>query len=107
MLIGNKCDLFEQRQVSQLEGKQLADANGMLFLETSAKDNINVREMFFKAGLEIMKSVRSGLITADDLGSEGVKKNKDFLSLDPENNRVKLRNLGHKQSQDCSSEKCC
>lgn len=45
ILIGNKCDLSE-RQVSTEEGKKLAEENGMKFFETSAKSDINVKEVF-------------------------------------------------------------
>lgn len=37
----------------------LADKYGISFIETSAKDNMNVREAFSKASLDIMKKVDS------------------------------------------------
>ncbi len=43
ILVGNKCDMEDDRVVSFEKGKQLADSLGMEFFETSAKDNINVR----------------------------------------------------------------
>jgi Ras-related protein Rab-14 len=36
-LIGNKCDLEAQRDVTYEEAKQFADENGLMFLECSAK----------------------------------------------------------------------
>ncbi len=36
-LIGNKCDLDAQRDVTYEEAKQFAEENGLLFLEASAK----------------------------------------------------------------------
>ena len=45
ILIGNKCDLNE-REVTTEEGKKLAEENGMKFFETSAKNDINVKETF-------------------------------------------------------------
>ena len=39
LLIGNKIDLKENRQVSFEEGQKIADAKGALFFETSAKTN--------------------------------------------------------------------
>ena len=42
ILIGNKCDLESQRQVSFEEGQELADHYGVRFLETSAKNSKNV-----------------------------------------------------------------
>jgi len=45
-LSGNKLDLAEQRQVETEEAKAYADENGILFVETSAKTNHMVNEMF-------------------------------------------------------------
>ncbi|ODQ82106.1 hypothetical protein BABINDRAFT_174681 [Babjeviella inositovora NRRL Y-12698] len=47
MLVGNKCDLENERQISFSEGKQLAESFGAAFVETSAKQRINVEEAFF------------------------------------------------------------
>ena len=46
ILIGNKCDLEGERQVSTEEGHELAKELDVPFLETSAKDNSNVEQVF-------------------------------------------------------------
>ncbi|KAF7682769.1 GTP-binding protein YPT32/YPT11 [Astathelohania contejeani] len=46
MLVGNKVDLEEMRQVTQGEGERLACANGLIFFETSAYSGENVKEAF-------------------------------------------------------------
>ena len=46
ILIGNNCDLVDDREVSFEEGQQFANRNGMKFIETSPKMNINVYEAF-------------------------------------------------------------
>ena len=46
MLVGNKCDLEHQREVSTDEAKAYAEKNSMMFIETSAKDGTNVEEAF-------------------------------------------------------------
>ncbi|VDI56690.1 Ras-related protein Rab-3C [Mytilus galloprovincialis] len=46
VLVGNKCDLEDERVVSMERGKQLADQLGLEFFETSAKENINVKAVF-------------------------------------------------------------
>ena len=46
LLVGNKCDLEEERVVSSVEGKEFADGLGIGFLETSAKQRINIDESF-------------------------------------------------------------
>lgn len=46
ILVGNKCDLEHKRQVSIDNGKELADKYGIKFLETSAKETVNIDELF-------------------------------------------------------------
>ncbi|MFH4983027.1 hypothetical protein AB6A40_009736 [Gnathostoma spinigerum] len=53
MIIGNKCDMEERRQVSRDRGEHLAIEYGTKFLETSAKANINVEEAFFTLARDI------------------------------------------------------
>uniref|UniRef100_A0A8C9ZEB6 small monomeric GTPase n=1 Tax=Sander lucioperca TaxID=283035 RepID=A0A8C9ZEB6_SANLU len=51
MILGNKCDMNDQRQVSKEEGEELAIDYGIKFLETSAKGNINVEEVSHDSAL--------------------------------------------------------
>ena len=46
ILVGNKSDINDARQVSFEEGLQLAQKYGLQFLETSTKNNWNVDEAF-------------------------------------------------------------
>ena len=46
ILIGNKCDLEEKREIPKDERQAFAYRNGMQFMETSAKNNTNVTEAF-------------------------------------------------------------
>ena len=57
MLIGNKKDLEEERQVRYEEGKELADKNKMLFIETSAKTAENVQECFYLSAEKILEQI--------------------------------------------------
>jgi GTPase SAR1 family protein len=45
MLIGNKCDLDQRRQVSTEEGERFAKENQLIFMETSAKTAFGVEEV--------------------------------------------------------------
>ncbi|XP_053375664.1 uncharacterized protein LOC128547327 [Mercenaria mercenaria] len=47
MIVGNKCDMEEFREVSRLKGSELANEFGAKFFEVSAKTNANVQEAFF------------------------------------------------------------
>jgi len=53
MLIGNKVDLEEKRQISTEEGKKKAVELKALFMETSAKNGYNVKEVFNRVVMEI------------------------------------------------------
>ncbi|KFK43983.1 hypothetical protein AALP_AA1G199500 [Arabis alpina] len=46
VLVGNKSDLRQSREVKEEEGKTLAELEGLYFLETSALENQNVEEAF-------------------------------------------------------------
>ncbi|XP_069498304.1 ras-related protein Rab-3B [Ambystoma mexicanum] len=46
ILVGNKCDMDDERVISPDRGKHLADQLGFEFFEASAKDNIHVRQVF-------------------------------------------------------------
>jgi len=47
MVVGNKADMAEDiRQVSMEEGRSFAEQNGLLFVETSAKEVGKVEEIF-------------------------------------------------------------
>lgn len=53
MILGNKCDMNDKRQVSKEKGEQLAIEHGIKFMETSAKASINVEEAFFTLARDI------------------------------------------------------
>ena len=46
IIVGNKIDLAEKRQVATEDGQALADELGTMFTETSAKVGINVKQLF-------------------------------------------------------------
>ncbi|KAB5523512.1 hypothetical protein PDJAM_G00160020 [Pangasius djambal] len=46
ILVGNKCDLEDDRLVATEDGQRLANELGFQFFEASAKDNINVKQVF-------------------------------------------------------------
>ena len=48
VLFGNKCDLIGKREVGEKEAQDFAKENNLTYFETSAKNNINVKEGFTK-----------------------------------------------------------
>ncbi|KAJ2987107.1 hypothetical protein NUW58_g4686 [Xylaria curta] len=72
MIVGNKNDLPTIRQVSPEEGRNLAKEQGCMFIETSAKQNMNVKKAFRNVGEVLSKPPNSGssawrAITASEL----------------------------------------
>ena len=57
LLVGNKCDLESERTITKEEAKSYADSLGVEYLETSAKNNINIAECF----MAISKGVHNAL----------------------------------------------
>jgi len=65
MLIGNKSDLTQKREVTTQQGEQLAREYGMKFLETSARTNMNVQEAFITLATDVVDRLVAGGLSAD------------------------------------------
>lgn len=63
MLLGNKCELNEKRQVTKDRGEQLAIEYGIKFLETSAKNSINVEDAFFTLARDIKSKMEKRMVS--------------------------------------------
>ncbi|TXG69739.1 hypothetical protein EZV62_004674 [Acer yangbiense] len=59
ILVGNKSDLKDAREVTTAEGKTLAEAEGLFFMETSALDSSNVTAAFQTVVKEIYNIILS------------------------------------------------
>ena len=55
LLVGNKQDLENERQVNYSEAKEMADKWGIEYIETSAKTNFNCKEVFEMLAQEIVQ----------------------------------------------------
>ena len=89
ILIGNKKDLEDKRQVSYEEGEALAKDNGLMFLETSAKTSYNVVEAFNLSAQSILNSMQ-----------------KDGNIL-PEAQNIKINEPKNKKNDGNSKKGCC
>ncbi|KAJ3437926.1 ras-like protein rasb [Anaeramoeba flamelloides] len=72
VVVGNKCDLEDQRSISKDEGLKFAESIGCPFFETSAKKVLNITESFY----EIVRSIRkylSGKVKKDVKKKKGKK----------------------------------
>ncbi|XP_037669759.1 LOW QUALITY PROTEIN: ras-related protein Rab-25 [Choloepus didactylus] len=80
MLVGNKSDLSQAREVPTDEARMFAENNGLLFLETSALDSTNVelafetvlKEIFTKVSKQRQNTIQTNAITLR--GAQAVQK---------------------------------
>ncbi|KAK1264026.1 Ras-related protein RABA6b [Acorus gramineus] len=91
-LVGNKSDLSEAREVAEEEGRELAELEGICFMETSALKNTNVEEAFLEMITQIhrvtsQKSLEAKMVEATTpRGGEAVQ-----LNIDDEVSATKQR----------------
>lgn len=59
ILVGNKCDMEDhKRKVSFAKGKALADEYGIQFIETSAKNNAHIEEVFHAISRDVLRRLK-------------------------------------------------
>ena len=79
ILIGNKCDLEDERKVSKEEGEKFALKYNIKFFECSAKNNINVNQAFENLINEVVENYQDEFISENDKGikiEENINKTK-------------------------------
>ena len=69
MLVGNKNDLKDKREVSRDEANEFAERMNMLYIEVSAKTGENVQNAFNQLSEEIVRRIqRVEINPQDELG---------------------------------------
>ena len=110
ILVGNKNDLENERQVSYEEGLEFAKNNNIVFFETSAKTGKNISELFQTSAIEINKKIEEDFY---DLENEscGIKignidsNNNNSYSFDGNYNNISLDLSDKKNTND--NDNCC
>ena len=88
VLVGNKLDLENERQISYEEGESFAQKNNMYFFETSAKTGVNIENLFLKSAETINERIQEDFYDLST-GNCGIKigneVNSDNIVLNKEN----------------------
>ncbi len=79
LLVGNKIDLVESRKVSKEEAKELAVKLNIYYLETSAKTNVNLEEVFKRIALQLMGGIVEEDFIQEYIDMEKIKADKKYL----------------------------
>ena len=66
ILIGNKCDLENERKVSKEEGEKFALKYNIKFFECSAKKNININQAFESLINDVVENYQDEFINEND-----------------------------------------
>lgn len=83
MLVGNKSDLKQAREVPSEDAKKFAQKNNLLFIETSALDGENIKEAFYQTVSEIREKRRTKGPTQSEESAKEIKKG-DRIVLTPD-----------------------
>ena len=91
VLIGNKSDLEENREVDYDLGKNFADENNMIFFETSALSGNNIANAFNSSIQVIHNLILNNNFSEEELSNNGIRIEKNN-SNDIQINKMKMGN---------------
>jgi small GTP-binding protein len=91
VLIGNKSDLEENREVDYDLGKNFADENNMIFFETSALSGNNIINAFNSSIQVIHNLILNNNFSEEELSNNGIRIEKNN-SNDIQINKMKMGN---------------
>ena len=90
ILVGNKCDLENSRQVRKEEGNEIANKYGIKYIETSAKDTINIEDLFISTAKHLLSRQNKNPVGAK--GSQSGKSGIDLMNNNINNNQRNKQN---------------
>ncbi len=94
IIVGNKCDLENERKVSKEKGQNKAKNLNCAFFETSALSGVNIAEIFNELANNIYDRT-------------GGNKNDDDIDIEFENDNTKAINLNKDSNDNKKKKKCC
>ena len=71
ILVGNKADLKDKREVTFMEASRFAQENDIMFAETSAVTGVGVEDLFMKLAKAVLNRVEDGAVDSSAVASGG------------------------------------
>ncbi|XP_063427103.1 ras-related protein Rab-10-like [Mytilus galloprovincialis] len=96
MLLGNKCDREDRRQVTTKEASQFAKEHGIMFSETSAKSSSNLEKAFLDMCTDIIESQE-----------QQAAESRSSISLDEDSSHFDSHSDSSQLLSDGGRKRCC
>ncbi|XP_071162044.1 ras-related protein Rab-13-like [Mytilus edulis] len=96
MLLGNKCDREDIRQVTTKEASQFAKEHGIMFSETSAKSSSNLEKAFLDMCTDIIESQE-----------QQAAESRSSISLDEDSSHFDSHSDSSQLLSDGGRKRCC
>ena len=93
VLVGNKIDLEDKRQITYDEGEEYANQNNMLFFETSALNGSNIDKMFNDTVESIIRKIENNYYKDKFCGIE--------FNTNSDNKKTELSKKAPKKKKKC------
>ena len=95
LVVGNKCDLEEERETTRQEAENFCSDEGFYYIETSALKNANVQEAFNRLIEEMHRKTMSELINGERAKKAGP------------GNTIKLKRSNTGRRKKAKADGCC
>nr|ABD65440.1 Rab21-like [Suberites domuncula] len=111
-VVGNKCDLSGEREVSREQGLEFAHQIGAMFTETSAAQNSGVKEAFLKVAQGVISLHQHHQLKSDRSFSHGNSYtahtvSRTFNAVQPSPPTDDTIHIHNTANTDTNSSKCC
>ena len=91
-MAGNKCDLYEEEKVTEIEAREFADSIGAIFELTSARNNTGINDLFQKVGNKYLDpNYQDKKREIEDENKEDGKKGNIVLTKDEEGKKENVK----------------
>lgn len=107
ILVGNKCDIEDKRQVPREEGEELAAQFQMPFIETSAKASLNVDEAFVTMTKEIKEKNLKSCAPKVTASASSLGQGRALEMPQANEDMATPMHLGQQQRKPSKQQGCC